>query len=159
MSVAGPLTTISISLSSLLGVIVGGILSDRWFQVNNRGRIYTGAIGLALTIPALFLMGYGVTVFHIIASAFLFGFGFGMFDTNNMPILCQFVQPNQRATGYGFLNTAGIFAGALITDYLGRSTDAGNLGKDFAMLAFVVVIVLVIQLIFLKPKTTNALHA
>jgi sugar phosphate permease len=158
MSVAGPLTTISISLSSLLGVIVGGILSDRWFQVNNRGRIYTGAIGLALTIPALFLMGYGVTVFHIIASAFLFGFGFGMFDTNNMPILCQFVQPNQRATGYGFLNTAGIFAGALITDYLGKSTDAGNLGKDFAMLAFVVVIVLIIQLIFLKPYNTNAVH-
>jgi ACS family D-galactonate transporter-like MFS transporter len=157
MSVAGPLTTISISISSLLGVIVGGILSDRWFQVNSRGRIYTGAIGLALTIPALFLMGYGVTVFHIIASAFLFGFGFGMFDTNNMPILCQFVKPNQRATGYGFLNTAGIFAGALITDYLGKSTDAGNLGKDFAMLAFVVVIVLIIQLIFLKPQKTNAL--
>jgi ACS family D-galactonate transporter-like MFS transporter len=158
MSVAGPLTTISISISSLLGVIVGGILSDRWFQVNSRGRIYTGAIGLSLTIPALFLMGYGFTVFHIIASAFLFGFGFGMFDTNNMPILCQFVKPNQRATGYGFLNTAGIFAGALITDYLGKSTDAGNLGKDFAMLAFVVVIVLVIQLIFLKPNKTNALH-
>ena len=94
----------------------------------------------------------------IIASAFLFGFGFGMFDTNNMPILCQFVQPNQRATGYGFLNTAGIFAGALITDYLGKSTDAGNLGKDFAMLAFVVVIVLIIQLIFLKPYNTNAVH-
>ena len=158
MSVAGPLTTISISISSLLGVIVGGILSDRWFQVNSRGRIYTGAIGLSLTIPALFLMGYGFTVFHIIASAFLFGFGFGMFDTNNMPILCQFVKPNQRATGYGFLNTAGIFAGALITDYLGKSTDAGNLGKDFAMLAFVVVIVLIIQLIFLKPNKTNALH-
>jgi MFS family permease len=159
MSLAGPLTTISISLSSLLGVIVGGILSDKWFQVNARGRIYTGAIGLSLTIPALFLMGYGFTVTHIIASAFLFGFGFGMFDTNNMPILCQFVKPNQRATGYGFLNTAGIFAGAMITDYLGKSTDAGNLGKDFAMLAFVVVIVLVIQLIFLKPKTNNALHA
>ncbi len=159
MSVAGPLTTISISLSSLMGVIVGGILSDRWFQVNPRGRIYTGAIGLSLTIPALFLMGYGFTVFHIIASAFLFGFGFGMFDTNNMPILCQFVQPNQRATGYGFLNTAGIFAGALITDYLGKSTDAGNLGKDFAMLAFVVVVVLFIQLIFLKPNTKNALHS
>ena len=156
MSVAGPLTTISISISSLLGVIVGGILSDRWFQVNSRGRIYTGAIGLSLTIPALFLMGYGFTVFHIIAAAFLFGFGFGMFDTNNMPILCQFVKPNQRATGYGFLNTAGIFAVAMITDYLGKSTDAGNLGKDFAMLAFVVVIVLVIQLIFLKPQKTNA---
>ena len=123
MSVAGPLTTISISLSSLLGVIVGGILSDRWFQVNSRGRIYTGAIGLALTIPALFLMGYGVTVFHIVSSAFLFGFGFGMFDTNNMPILCQFVSSKYRATAYGFMYLTGISARAMITDLLGKSTD------------------------------------
>ena len=159
MSLAGPLTTISISLSSLLGVIVGGILSDKWFQVNTRGRIYTGAIGLSLTIPALLLMGYGFTVTHIIASAFLFGFGFGMFDTNNMPILCQFVKPNQRATGYGFLNTAGIFAGAMITDYLGKSTDAGNLGKDFAMLSIVVLAILALQLAFLKPPKTNEIHS
>ena len=159
MSLAGPLTTISISLSSLLGVIVGGILSDKWFQVNPRGRIFTGAIGLSLTIPALLLMGYGFTITHIVASAFLFGFGFGMFDTNNMPILCQFVRTDQRATGYGFLNTAGIFAGAMITDYLGKSTDAGNLGKDFAMLSVVVLVILALQLAFLKPPKTNEIHS
>jgi len=151
MAVAGPLTTISISLSSLLGVLVGGVMSDRWFKVNSKGRIYTGAIGLSLTIPALLLMGYGHSVFHVVGAAFLFGFGFGLFDTNNMPILCQFVGPNQRATAYGFLNTAGIFAGAMITDYLGKSTDAGNLGADFAMLSIVVAAVILIQLIFLRP--------
>lgn len=151
MSVAGPLTTISISLSSLLGVLTGGVLSDRWFRINPRGRIYTGAIGLSLTIPALLLMGYGHALFHVVGAAFLFGFGFGLFDTNNMPILCQFVGPNQRATAYGFLNTAGIFAGALITDYLGKSTDAGNLGADFAKLSAVVAVVIIIQLVFLNP--------
>lgn len=151
MAVAGPLTTISISLSSLMGVLVGGVLSDRWFRLNSKGRIYTGAIGLALTIPALLLMGYGYTVVHVVGAAFLFGFGFGLFDTNNMPILCQFVGPNQRATAYGFLNTAGIFAGAVITDYLGKSTDAGNLGADFAMLSVVVAAVIIVQLIFLNP--------
>jgi sugar phosphate permease len=134
-----------------MGVLVGGVLSDRWFRINSKGRIYTGAIGLALTIPALLLMGYGYTVVHVVGAAFLFGFGFGLFDTNNMPILCQFVGPNQRATAYGFLNTAGIFAGAVITDYLGKSTDAGNLGADFAMLSVVVAAVIIVQLIFLNP--------
>jgi MFS family permease len=156
MAVAGPLTTISISLSSLLGVLVGGVMSDRWFKVNSKGRIYTGAIGLSLTIPALLLMGYGHSVFHVVGAAFLFGFGFGLFDTNNMPILCQFVGPNQRATAYGFLNTAGIFAGAMITDYLGKSTDAGNLGADFAMLSIVVAAVIIVQLIFLNPSKSTA---
>lgn len=32
MSLAGPLTTISISMSSLVGVIVGGYFSDTWVQ-------------------------------------------------------------------------------------------------------------------------------
>ena len=153
MAEAGPLSTITIAASSFLGVIFGGILSDRWVQKNIRGRIYTSAIGLALTIPALLLIGFGHSLFNVIAAAFCFGFGYGMFDANNMPILCQFVSSKYRATAYGLMNMAGVFAGAFITDILGRSTDAGNLGKSFAMLSGIVLIALLIQLSFLRPKT------
>ena len=156
MSIAGPLTTISISLSSLFGVIVGGYFSDKWVQQNIRARVYIGAMGLSLMIPALLLLGYSNSIVIVFAAASMFGFGFGMFDTNNMPILCQFVPANRRATAYGFLNTAGIFAGAVITDYLGKSTDAGNLNRDFAALAGIVVVVIVLQLLFLKPKEATA---
>ena len=152
MSFAGPLTTISISMSSLCGVIIGGYFSDTWVQKNVRGRIYIGAMGLSLMIPALLLLGYSNSIGLVFVAASLFSFGFGMFDTNNMPILCQFVQVNKRATAYGFLNTAGIFAGAFITDYLGRSSDAGNLNRDFAALAIIVAAVIAVQLLFLKPK-------
>ena len=156
MSIAGPLTTISISLSSLFGVIVGGYFSDKWVQQNIRARIYIGALGLSLMIPALLLLGYSNSIVIVFAAASMFGFGFGMFDTNNMPILCQFVPSSSRATAYGLLNTAGIFAGAVITDYLGKSTDAGNLNRDFAALAGIVVVVIVLQLLFLKPKEATA---
>jgi len=156
MSIAGPLTTISISLSSLFGVIVGGYFSDKWVQQNIRARVYIGAMGLSLMIPALLLLGYSNSIVIVFAAASIFGFGFGMFDTNNMPILCQFVPSNSRATAYGLLNTAGIFAGAIITDYLGKSTDAGNLNRDFAALAGIVVVVIVLQLLFLKPKEATA---
>lgn len=155
MAQAGPLSTITTSVSSLLGVILGGILSDRWVQKNIRGRIYTSAIGLALTIPALILIGFGTSLFHLMAAAFCFGFGFGMFDTNNMPILCQFVAPKHRATAYGLMNMVGIFAGAFITDFLGKSTDKGNLSSDFALLGSVVVFALMVQIAFLRPKTQD----
>jgi MFS family permease len=155
MSEAGPLSTITIAASSFLGVIFGGILSDRWVQKNIKGRIYTSAIGLSLTIPALLLIGYGHSLLNVVGAAFLFGFGFGMFDANNMPILCQFVSSKYRATAYGLMNMIGIFAGAFITDFLGKSTDAGNLGKSFSMLAVVVLVALVIQLSFLRPKVND----
>jgi hypothetical protein len=42
MSQAGPISTITIALSSFVGVILGGFLSDRWVLKNIRGRVYTG---------------------------------------------------------------------------------------------------------------------
>lgn len=151
MALAGPLTTISISMASLIGVVFGGYISDRWFRRNIRGRIFTGVTGLALTIPALLIMGSADSAWSIIGAAVTFGFGFGVFDSNNMPILCQFVNQDQRATAYGFLNTVGICSGALITDYLGRSTDKGNLAGEFSKLALLVLIVVIVQLAFLNP--------
>lgn len=155
MKEAGPLSTITIAASSFIGVIFGGILSDRWVQKNIRGRIYTSAIGLGLTIPSLLLLGFGHSLLNVVGAGLCFGIGFGMFDANNMPILCQFVPQKLRATAYGIMNMVGVFAGAYITDLLGRSSDAGNLGKSFAMLAGIVVIALIIQVSFLRPKVNN----
>jgi MFS transporter, ACS family, D-galactonate transporter len=152
MAKAGPLTTMAISIASLAGVILGGYISDLWVSKHIRGRIFTGVFGLFLTIPALMLLGNATSMLSIMTAAICFGLGFGIFDCNNMPIICQFVPVDQRATAYGFLNTVGICSGALITDYLGRSTDAGNLAGAFSKLAGAVGLVLMVQLIFLRPK-------
>lgn len=155
MSEAGPISTITIAFSSFIGVIVGGILSDRWVQKNIRGRVYTGAIGLGLTIPALMLLGFGHSFVAIIGAGLLFGIGFGVFDANNMPILCQFVSAKYRGTAYGIMNMIGVFAGAAVTELLGKWTDGGNLGQGFAMLSVIVLVALALQLYFLRPKTDN----
>ncbi|MBN8859223.1 MAG: MFS transporter [Sphingobacteriales bacterium] len=152
IAIAGPLATLTIAASSFAGVIFGGILSDRWLQKNIRGRIYTSAIGLLLMAPALLLIGYGQSIVATVLAGCCFGIGFGMFDANNMPILYQFVSPRIRATAYGIMNMTGIFAGAMVTDLLGKSTDAGNLGRDFAMLAVIVLVAFIIQAVFLRPK-------
>ena len=101
MATAGPMATISIAISSFLGVLIGGTLSDRWVQTNIKARIYTSTIGLGLTIPALILIGFGHSYVAMIGATLLFGIGYGMFDTNNMPILCQIIPQQQRATAYG----------------------------------------------------------
>lgn len=155
MAEAGPISTITIAVSSFIGVILGGILSDRWVQKNIRGRVYTGAIGLGMTIPALLLLGFGHSFISVIGAGLLFGIGFGIFDANNMPILCQFVSAKHRATAYGIMNMTGVFAGAAVTELLGKWTDGGSLGQGFAMLSIVVTVALVLQIYFLRPKTDN----
>ncbi|KIA85704.1 MFS transporter [Flavobacterium sp. AED] len=159
MEEAGPLATIAISFSSLLGVIFGGILSDKWVQKNIKGRVYTSAIGLSLTIPALLLIGFGHSLFNVVGAALCFGIGYGMFDANNMPIICQFVSSKHRATAYGVLNMTGVGCGALVTSLLGKSSDSGTLGSGFALMAGVVIIALVVQISFLRPKVNDFVDA
>ena len=155
MSQAGPISTITIAVSSFIGVIVGGIMSDRWVQRNLRGRVYTGAIGLGMMIPSLLLLGFGHSLVAVVGSGLLFGIGYGMFDTNNMPILCQFVSTKYRGTAYGLMNMTGVFAGAAVTSVLGSWTDGGNLGLGFALLSIFVLVAVALQLYFLRPKTDN----
>ena len=152
MAVAGPVATITIALSSFIGVMVGGPLSDRWVKRNLRGRIYTSAIGLGMMIPALVLMGLGHGLWTAIVSGLVFGLGYGMFDTNNMPILCQFVPSRLRATAYGLMNMVGVAMGALCTQLLGRIP---NLGLSFALLGGVTALALILQLTVLHPVTDD----
>lgn len=155
MSQAGPLATITIAAASFIGVLIGGVMSDKWVIKHLKGRVYTGAIGLSLTIPAILLIGFGGNFTTIIGGAICFGIGYGIFDTNNMPILCQFVSARYRATAYGILNLVGVSAGAAITNILGRSIDAGSLGRDFALLSVFIGVAVVLQLAVLRPTTID----
>ena len=153
---AGIISTLTIASASFAGVILGGRLSDSWVKKNLRGRVYTGAIGLGLTIPALILLGLGHSMAPLIGAGLLFGIGYGMFDANNMPILCQFISSRYRATAYGIMNMTGVAMGAIVTTLLGRWKDGGvSLGVSFATLGLIVIVALILQLVFLRPKTDN----
>lgn len=155
MSQAGPISTITIALSSFLGILAGGPLSDKWVKRNVKGRVYTSAIGLAMMIPALILLGLGKGMFAAVAAGLFFGIGYGMFDTNNMPILCQFVPSKLRATAYGIMNMTGVIMGAVCTQILGKWAEGGNLGLAFAVLGCIIAVALVAQITILNPTTDD----
>lgn len=106
-------------------------------------------------IPSLVLLGLGSGLAAAVTAGLLFGVGYGMFDTNNMPILCQFVPVKLRATAYGVMNMTGVIAGAVCTQVLGRWADAGNLGLAFAVLGCITSVALVVQLTVLRPVTDD----
>ncbi len=153
---AGPVATITIAVASFIGVMVGGPLSDRWVLRNLRGRIYTSAIGLGMMVPALVCIGLGHNLWAAIGAALLFGVGYGMFDANNMPILCQFVPSHQRASAYGIMNMTGVLAGAVVTSVLGSWAAEGNLGLGFALMGGILVVALILQLTVLRPTSDDA---
>jgi MFS family permease len=108
---AGVSAVLYVQVASLVGVGVGGWLADRGMQRSNRGRIVVSALGMAFFLPALFGVGNAASLGTAVIFLMLFGLGWGFFDCNNMPILCQIVRPELRATGYGFMNLVSISCG------------------------------------------------
>lgn len=113
---AGVSATLYWMIAAIVAALFGGWLADRWMGYTDRGRIYTSAIGMALIVVAMMGVGYSPqTGLLSLAVAFLilFGLGWGFFDANNMPILCQIARPQLRATGYGIMNLVSISCGGL----------------------------------------------
>jgi MFS family permease len=110
---AGVAATLYWQVAAIVGAVTGGWLADRWMQRHDRGRIFTSAIGMGLIVPAIFGVGDAGTLTVAVAFLILFGLGWSFFDCNNMPILCQIVRPELRATGYGIMNMVSISCGGL----------------------------------------------
>jgi MFS family permease len=113
---AGVSATLFWQVAAIVGALIGGWLADRWMRKTIRGRIYVSALGMAMIIPAMFGVGYAPQtglLWVAVAFLILFGLGWGFFDINNMPILCQIARPELRATGYGIMNLVSISAGGL----------------------------------------------
>jgi len=150
---AGLSATGYIQIASFLGVLFGGILADRWMRTTPRGRIFASAIGVFLCVPALLGLGFAWSLGAAIAFMLLFGLGWGFFDCNNMPILCQIARPEHRATGYGIMNLVSIGVGGGATVVLGWMRDAGIPFSFAFAISAAVALFSAILILFLKPRT------
>lgn len=111
---AGFAATFYIKAGGFIGLLFGGLLADYWAQRSQRGRILTQTVGLACAAPCLILCGVLHQPVLLYCSMAAFGIGKGMYDGNTMPVLCQGVPVNLRATAYGILNFAGTLCGGAI---------------------------------------------
>ena len=80
------------------------------------------------------------------------GVGRGIYDCNIMPVLCEVVREDERATGYGLLNFAGTLAGGLVAYAAGVLKATVGLG---GVLSAVGVIVFCCSLLLLRIPTAK----
>ncbi len=153
---AGFSAVVYVQFASLIGVGIGGWLADSWMRRSIRGRIFVSAIGMSFFLPALFGVGNAETLSAAIGFLILFGVGWGFFDCNNMPILCQIVRPELRATGYGFMNLVSISCGGFADWGFGYLRDRGvPLNVIFGVFAAIALVSVAIVLSIRPNRQTD----
>ena len=115
---AGISATGYIQIGGLVGLILGGILADRWAQKNIRARLYMIIIGFTIGAPFLFIMASTNHLAWAIIGIAFYGLARGFHDSNLMPVICQIVDGRYIATGFGFMNLLSTIVGGGMV-YLG----------------------------------------
>ncbi len=153
---AGVSATLYWQTAAIVGAIVGGWLADRWMRRNERGRIWVSALGMSFIVPAMFGVGNAGSLGVAVGFLMLFGLGWGFFDGNNMPILCQIVRPELRATGYGIMNLVSISCGGFADWGFGAMRDAHvPINVIFSVFASAAIISVVLVLLIRPRKETT----
>ncbi|MEO6004843.1 MAG: MFS transporter [Opitutus sp.] len=111
-------------VTQTIGLLIGGVWSDRWSLTNPRARIIIPAMGFFLAAPAFWLTGFSNVLGVTILSLILWGLAEGFLGANMMPIICLTVDPRYRATALGVLNCFTAVCGGLSIYGVGALRDA-----------------------------------
>ncbi|WP_332368513.1 MFS transporter [Spirosoma telluris] len=110
--------------ASLVGVILGGFLADRWSRRHPKGRLFVPIIGLTIAAPAVFLASSTQILPLAIIGFTTYALTRTFLDANMMPILCLIVDQRYRATGYGIINLVSTSIGGIGLYAAGAIRDA-----------------------------------
>ncbi|MBL1408848.1 MFS transporter [Sphingobacterium faecale] len=152
LGTAGISATGYMQVGSFLGVILGGIIADRWVQRNPKGRVNVMIIGFCVGAPFLFVMASTEVFGLAIVAMLVFGLARGFNDANLMPLLRQVVDQRYIATAYGFLNFLSTIVGGLMVYMGGALKDAEVSLSIIYQIIAVVLLVVSLSLIGIRLK-------
>jgi MFS family permease len=128
LALAGLTGTAFIQIASVIGVLIGGALADKWARHRAGGRMQAQVLGLICGAPFIFLTGWTLSVPFVIAGMTGFGLFKGIYDANIFASLYDVVPIRSRATAAGIMISAGWAGGALAPIAIGAASERIGLG-------------------------------
>ena len=125
---AGVNSTVYLQVASVIGVVLGGLLADRFAKAKSGGRQLIQSIGLFCGVPFLFLIGWSVTVAGLIAGMIGFGFFKGMYDANIWASLYDVIPVERRGIAAGLMNSFGWLGGGFAPIIIAAAAQRWGLG-------------------------------
>lgn len=131
-------------LAALVGVLVGGRMSDTISVRRPRFRLQMQSLAMLLGAPAIFLMGTAGGLWGMCAAMIGFGLCRGFYEANTHASLFDVIEPRYRASAVAMMVMLGFLAGSVSPWLLGRMREtalsAQGLSTGFAALSAAYVI-------------------
>jgi MFS family permease len=140
LSMAGLNGTMYLQLSSVAGVLCGGLLADVLARRFAGGRMLTQALGLFLGIPFLFFTGWAASVPAVVLGMIGFGYCKGIYDANIFASLYDVVAVKQRGISAGMMNSLGWLGGGFAPIVIALAAAKYGMGASISGTAAVYLI-------------------
>lgn len=137
LSEAGQFSTLWIQTATFVGTLMGGFTADRWSRKWQGGRGALSAIGMALWIPALYVIGTSDSMLYLRIAMVAWGWGLGIYTANLWTTTFDVVDPAVRSTATGMLNVFAFAPGFCgpVVGYLKDHAYIDNYGTVFQWLS------------------------
>lgn len=106
-------------IGALIGVIIGGSLSDRIAGRYPVCRLLIQSLGLLFAAPFIYYLGVADTPMKMYIGLFLFGLFRGIYDSNIYASLYELIRPQIRSSAMGIVLMVVFFVGATSPYILG----------------------------------------
>ncbi len=113
LTLAGFSSNFYLELPTSIGNLLGGVAGDYFATRGYRGRMLTQAGSLVLSAPFFLSVAASSGLTQVATSLVLLGFLRGAWASNVMPVICQIVPKDLRATTYGVMNCLGNVGGGV----------------------------------------------
>jgi MFS family permease len=121
--------------AALIGVLIGGQLSDKMAVKDRKARIRTEFIGLLCGAPFIYLMASTTNLYVSYAMLALFGFFRGIYDSNLYAALYDVIEPELRASSVGIMTAFAFVVGALAPLGIGALKNIYGLSFGISLLS------------------------
>lgn len=149
---------------AFVGIVLGGILSDKLALKSKNCRLIIQATGLLLGAPFIFGMGQSTTLFSTYLCLAAFGLFRGIYEANFITTLFATIEPRYRASINGIVYLFVFGVGSLSPFLLGYFKQSFGLSNGLSSMSFAYVlggicVLVALKWFFEKDSKLNTIEA
>lgn len=100
-------------ITALIGVLIGGTLSDAWVKKFTGARMTMQTVSMLLGAPAIVIMGLAQTQVGVYAAMAVFGLFRGLYESNTHASLFDVIEPKFRGSAVGVMVMLAFLVGSM----------------------------------------------